>query len=145
MTSFFRFFAERHLLANLITLMTVLLGLSTLTHIKRDIWPEVDYGWMIVTTRYPGASPEDVELNVTNKLEEELKQVAGIGGSDPYMAPMVLALAYGVLFATPITLILVPCLRTVREDIGILLKRLRGMSKDSRKVLPAAAHESYIE
>jgi multidrug efflux pump subunit AcrB len=78
MTSFFRFFAERHLLANLITLMTVLLGLSTLTHIKRDIWPDVDYGWMIITTRYPGASPEDVELNVTNKLEEELREVSGI-------------------------------------------------------------------
>jgi len=76
--SFFRFFAERHLLANLITLMTILLGLSTLTHIKREIWPEVDYGWMIITTRYPGASPEDVELNVTNKIEEELNEVSGI-------------------------------------------------------------------
>ncbi len=78
MKSFFRFFAERHLLANLITLMTILLGVSTLTHIKRDIWPEVDYGWVIITTRYPGASPEDVELNVTNKIEEQLKEVSGI-------------------------------------------------------------------
>ena len=78
MRSFFRFFAERHLLANLVTLMTILLGVSTLTHIKREIWPEVDYGWMIITTRYPGASPEDVELNVTNKLEEELNEVSGI-------------------------------------------------------------------
>ena len=66
------------MLANLVTLMTILLGVSTLTHIKREIWPEVDYGWMIVTTRYPGASPEDVELNVTNKIEEELNEVSGI-------------------------------------------------------------------
>jgi len=29
-------------------------------------------------TLYPGASPEDVELNVTNKIEEELKTVTGI-------------------------------------------------------------------
>ncbi|UCF78360.1 MAG: efflux RND transporter permease subunit [Candidatus Eiseniibacteriota bacterium] len=78
MRSFFKFFAERHLLAHLITLMTILLGVSTLTQIKRDIWPEVDLGVMIITTRYPGASPEDVELNVTNKIEEELKGVTGI-------------------------------------------------------------------
>jgi len=78
MKSFFRFFAERHMLANLTTLMTILLGLSALMTIKRDIWPDVEYGVMIITTRYPGASPEDVELNVTNRIEEELKGVTGI-------------------------------------------------------------------
>jgi multidrug efflux pump subunit AcrB len=78
MNSFFRFFAERHKLAILITLMTIMLGLSTLMEIKRDIYPIVDFGMMVVSTRYPGASPEDVELNVTNKIEEELKSVTGI-------------------------------------------------------------------
>jgi len=70
MKSLFRFFAERHLLAMLFTIMIILLGLSTLMSIKRDIQPEVDFGIMNIMTRYPGASPEDVELNVTNKIEE---------------------------------------------------------------------------
>jgi len=78
MKSFFRFFAERHILATLITIMIIVLGLSTLMGIKRDIYPQVDFGMMQIMTRYPGASPEDVELNVTNKLEEELKTVNGI-------------------------------------------------------------------
>ena len=78
MRSFFQFFASRHLLATLVTLMTVLLGLSTLIGIKRDIFPSVDFGELIITTVYPGASPEDVELNVTNKIEDELKEVRGI-------------------------------------------------------------------
>jgi multidrug efflux pump subunit AcrB len=78
MKSFFRFFAERHVLATLITIMTIALGVNTLMGIKRDIYPQVDYGMMSVMTRYPGASPEDVELNVTNKIEEELKTVTGI-------------------------------------------------------------------
>ena len=47
----------------------------------------------------------------------------GIGGSDPYMAPMALALGYGLLFATPLTLILVPCLYMVFHDIGRKVKR----------------------
>jgi multidrug efflux pump subunit AcrB len=78
MKSIFRFFAERHRLATLLIIMTILLGLGTLTRIKRDILPEVDFGEMIITTRYPGASPEDVELNVTNKIEDELKSITGI-------------------------------------------------------------------
>ncbi len=78
MAAFFRFFAERHLLAYLITLAIILLGLSALTHIKRDTFPEVEFGEIFVTTTYPGASPEDVELKVTNKIETELKQVSGI-------------------------------------------------------------------
>ena len=78
MKSFFRFFAERHKLATLITIMTVMLGLSTLVEIKRDIYPHVDFDMMSIMTRYPGASPEDVELNVTNKIEEELKSITGI-------------------------------------------------------------------
>ena len=78
MRTFFRFFAERHKLATLITIMIIMLGVSTLMGIKRDIYPYVDFGMMHIQTLYPGASPEDVELNVTNKIEEELKSVTGI-------------------------------------------------------------------
>ena len=78
MKSVFRFFAERHILASLITIMIIILGLTALMNIKRDIYPQVDFGAMNIVTRYPGASPEDVELNVTNKIEAELKSVTGI-------------------------------------------------------------------
>ena len=78
MKSFFEFFAKRHILANVFTLMIVVLGLNALTQIERDVWPEVDYGIVIITTRYPGASPEDVELNVTNEIESKLKGISGI-------------------------------------------------------------------
>jgi multidrug efflux pump subunit AcrB len=45
----------------------------------------------------------------------------GLGGSDPFIAPMALALGYGLLFATPLTLIMIPCLYLVRTDIGRIL------------------------
>jgi multidrug efflux pump subunit AcrB len=41
----------------------------------------------------------------------------GIGGADPFIAPMALALGYGLLFATPLTLLMVPCLYLIRDDI----------------------------
>ena len=78
MASFFRFFAGRHILATLITMMICMLGVSTLMDIKRDIYPQVDFGMMNIVTAYPGAAPEDVELNVTNKIETELNNVSGI-------------------------------------------------------------------
>jgi multidrug efflux pump subunit AcrB len=72
------FFARRNILATLYTVSIVILGLNALRTLKRDQFPEVDFGEVIITTVYPGASPEDVELNVTNKLEDELKNVTGI-------------------------------------------------------------------
>lgn len=78
MDGIFRFFAKRHILANLIIIMIVLLGLNTLFRINRDIYPTVDFGIVTIKTIYPSASPEDVEMNVTNKIEKELKNVIGI-------------------------------------------------------------------
>jgi multidrug efflux pump subunit AcrB len=81
---FFRYFAERHTLALVITVMIIAVGLSTLLVIQRDMFPKVEFGEILITTRYPGASPEDVELNVTNEIEEELKEVVGIDWMTSY-------------------------------------------------------------
>ncbi len=78
MSNFFRFFAKRDILATTFTFMILLLGASRLLTIKRDSQPRVDFGKLIITTRYPGASPEDVELNVTNKLEDRIKPIIGV-------------------------------------------------------------------
>ncbi len=78
MKKIFEFFSRRHVLASLFTITVLILGVNSARTLKRDIIPEVDFGEMLITTAYPGASPEDVELNVTNKLEDELKGVTGI-------------------------------------------------------------------
>jgi len=40
----------------------------------------------------------------------------GIGGTDAFLQPMVLALGYGLLFGTLITLVLLPCLYLMNYD-----------------------------
>jgi multidrug efflux pump subunit AcrB len=47
----------------------------------------------------------------------------GFGGTDPWMVPMALALGWGLVFATPLTLVLVPCLYVIRLDIGRMFKK----------------------
>ena len=48
----------------------------------------------------------------------------GLGGADPYMSPMALVLGYGLLFATPVTLILVPCLYLAGSDTRTGIQKL---------------------
>jgi multidrug efflux pump subunit AcrB len=73
--SVIRFFAQRPTIAYVLLVMMVVPGLISLSGIQRDNFPNVDFNEMMITTRYPGASPEDVERHVTNKIEEELKKV----------------------------------------------------------------------
>ncbi len=78
MKGLIRYFAERHLLANLLIVVILIAGLGSALTINRNMFPSVDMDKLMITTRYPGASPEDVELNVTNPLETELSGVEGI-------------------------------------------------------------------
>jgi multidrug efflux pump subunit AcrB len=56
-----------------------------------------------------------------------LPMAYGLGGSDPFLAPMALAMGYGILLATPLTLILLPCLLVIVEDITRATRRLVGL------------------
>jgi len=42
----------------------------------------------------------------------------GLGGTDPMLAPMALALGWGLLFATVLTLVLLPCLYMIGKDLA---------------------------
>jgi len=78
MINILRFFAKNHTLANLNAILLIIMGVVAYFTINRDINPKVDFGRLKVTTIFPGASPEDVEINVTNKIEKELLGVTGI-------------------------------------------------------------------
>lgn len=69
---------KRPLLVRLIMIFIIFLSVISFTQIKRLSYPLVDLAQMDITTVYPGASPEDVETNVTIKVEEELKRTIGI-------------------------------------------------------------------
>ncbi len=66
------------MLAYVITATIILLGANTLRTISRDALPNVNIDELQIVTVYPGGSAEDVEMNVTAKIEDELKEVDGI-------------------------------------------------------------------
>ena len=78
MTSLSKFFVEKPLAANLISILVVCIGIFSFTKLKRQATPLVDMQQLRVISALPAASPKDVELNVTSKLEESLEGVSGI-------------------------------------------------------------------
>lgn len=41
----------------------------------------------------------------------------GIGGKDPFLQPMAIAITWGLLFATGLTLIIIPCFYAIVDDL----------------------------
>ncbi len=78
MDSIFNFFIRQKKLALVFTVSVIAIGLFSLYNIQRDQFPVVDFEVITVITAYPGASPEDVERNVTNPIEDELRGITGI-------------------------------------------------------------------
>ena len=43
----------------------------------------------------------------------------GIGGKDPFLVPMALSICWGLLFATVLTLIIIPCIYSILDDMAL--------------------------
>jgi len=76
--SFLLFFINQKRFALVFTVLIISIGLLSLTSIQKDQLPAVDLEVVSIVTSYPGASPEDVEQNITNPIEDELMNIAGI-------------------------------------------------------------------
>ena len=64
--------------ATMVMLAFVVLGLFAYQRLKVDQFPNIDFPVVVITTEYPGASPEIVESEVTKKIEEGVNSISGI-------------------------------------------------------------------
>jgi HAE1 family hydrophobic/amphiphilic exporter-1 len=64
--------------ATMMMLALVVLGLFSYQRLKIDQFPNIDLPVVVVTTEYPGASPEIIESEVSKKIEEAVNSIAGI-------------------------------------------------------------------
>ncbi|MDB4821682.1 efflux RND transporter permease subunit [Candidatus Pseudothioglobus singularis] len=66
-----------------------------------------------------------VILTTLTTLAGVLPLIYGFGGKDAFLQPMVMALGYGLLFGTFVTLILLPCLYSINLDVSNWFSRLK--------------------
>ena len=78
MTKIAEYFIRKPRVASLVLFLIVFMGIITFTGLRRQGDPTIDFDIMTITTEYPGASPEDVEVNVTDPIEDQLKDVEDI-------------------------------------------------------------------
>ena len=71
-------FARNPVAANLLMLLLVVGGLTTLPRVPQKEFPDIDVDVITVAVEYPGAAPEEVEEGVCVRIEEELDGVEGI-------------------------------------------------------------------
>lgn len=77
-------FAHNHVAANLLMIIIIVVGLLSLTQIRRELNPDLTIDVVLVTVAYPGASPEEVEQGVTAKIEASIKDITGIENFNSY-------------------------------------------------------------
>ncbi|HAF0292638.1 TPA: efflux RND transporter permease subunit, partial [Salmonella enterica subsp. enterica serovar Typhimurium var. 5-] len=62
----------------IISFLLILGGLYSFTRLKVDLLPNIEFPQLSVEVVYPGASPQDINEQVTEKLETKLKGIDGI-------------------------------------------------------------------
>ncbi|MDP2228929.1 MAG: efflux RND transporter permease subunit, partial [Moraxellaceae bacterium] len=64
--------------AAMMMMALMVFGLFAYRDIGVEEFPDISFPFVVVTTPYPGASPEVVESDVTRKIEEAVNTIAGV-------------------------------------------------------------------
>jgi hydrophobic/amphiphilic exporter-1 (mainly G- bacteria), HAE1 family len=114
--------------ATMVMVAFVVLGLFSFQRLQIDQFPNIDFPVVVVTTEYPGASPEIVESELTKKVEEAVNAIAGVNAlsSRSYEGQSV------VIVEFQLTVDGRKAAEDVREKIAILRPALRTEIKEPR-------------
>lgn len=78
MKGIIKYFLDRSLLVNIASLGILITGILSIYLLRKEMFPNVDFDTIIISTIYPGSSAEDVEKLITIPIERQLKSVNGI-------------------------------------------------------------------
>lgn len=73
-----KFSVENPVLVNMLMVTILVAGAYTGLTLTREMFPESRPNQIIISTVYPGATPEEVEKGISVRIEEEIKDVEGI-------------------------------------------------------------------
>jgi HAE1 family hydrophobic/amphiphilic exporter-1 len=69
---------KRPVFATVLILSLTVIGIFSFTRLGVDRFPKVDLPTILITTVQPGAAPEQIETEVTDKIEEGVNTISGI-------------------------------------------------------------------
>jgi HAE1 family hydrophobic/amphiphilic exporter-1 len=69
---------RRPIFTTMMSFLLVVLGLTGLSRLGTDFYPDVSMPFVMITTVYPGAGPEDVESQVSRPIEDAVAGISGV-------------------------------------------------------------------
>ncbi len=69
---------KRPVFATMLILSLVVVGLFSFISLGVDLFPKIDFPTITITVINPGASPEEIETEITEKVEEAVNTISGI-------------------------------------------------------------------
>jgi len=69
---------RRPVFTAMMSLSLIVLGVAGFSRLGTDFYPDVSMPFVVVTTPYPGAGPEEVETQVTRPIEDAVAGIAGV-------------------------------------------------------------------
>ncbi len=69
---------KRPVFATMLILSLVVVGAFSFLSLGVDLFPKIDFPTLTVTVVNPGASPEEIETEITEKIEEAVNTISGI-------------------------------------------------------------------
>ena len=72
------FFARHRTAANLIMIIMLAVGMMSATRLNKQFFPDVDVEIIAVSIQWSGATAEDVDSNIIQPLEPELRTIANV-------------------------------------------------------------------
>ncbi len=123
---FTRVSLENPVFATMMMMLLVVLGAFSIKGLQIEQFPNVDIPVVVISTAYPGASPEVVESEVSKKIEEGVNSVAGISAvtSRSYQGLSVVVLEFQLTVDGKQAAI------DVREKVAAIKPTLRDEVKD---------------
>ena len=71
-------FARNHVAANLLAFTILVAGISVIPTVRKEVFPELEPNQITVTVPYPGATPEEVEEGICQRVEEAVEGITGV-------------------------------------------------------------------
>ncbi|MCG8669829.1 MAG: efflux RND transporter permease subunit [Pseudomonadales bacterium] len=99
MNGIIAWFAQNRVAANLLMVFIIIAGIISLGQTRKEIVPGVSLDLITITAAYPGASPEDVEKSVVNRIESAIYDLEGVksvaSNANEHVGVVSVEVAYG--------------------------------------------------
>jgi len=122
-------FLDQYRITIVITIAIIFAGLFAYNSLPRESTPEINIPIAVVLTTYPGASPEDIESQITDKIENkvsELDDIDQITSTSSVSSSLVM-----IDFETNV-------------DMDLMVQKLQNKMSEIQSQLPADANEPVV-